>query len=150
MIFGTKIFQIKCKPLKIQDFLRFSARNLGLHLEHIFKINKYKEQNITLLKKTQILKLLEVIETVQIVPKNLLGCMGWGIKVLMLRPQGIKKMKIKDVLNSPKMKCCKKNIFGNVLKNNLLEENLKVLCYNYLWFTLWWHTSRMNYEKCDQ
>ena len=64
MIFGTKIFQIKCKPLKIQDFLRFSARNLGLHLEHIFKINKYKEQNITLLQKTQILKLLEVIETV--------------------------------------------------------------------------------------
>ena len=43
MIFGTKIFQIKYKPLKIQDFLRFSTRNLGLHLEHIFKINKYKE-----------------------------------------------------------------------------------------------------------
>ena len=35
--------QTERKPLRMRDFLRFSPRKLGLHLEHINFENKYKD-----------------------------------------------------------------------------------------------------------
>ena len=42
MFLGPKMGQTKHKPLGTRDFRRFSARNCGLHLEHIFAEQKYK------------------------------------------------------------------------------------------------------------
>ena len=40
--------QTKHKSLRTRYFLRLSARYRGLHLEHTFFQNNYKEQNIIL------------------------------------------------------------------------------------------------------
>ena len=42
VVFGSKMSQTKYKPLGTRGFLRFFARNCGVHLEHIQK-NKFKE-----------------------------------------------------------------------------------------------------------
>ena len=54
--------QTKHKGLRTRDFFRFSAKNCGLHLEHIF-LFKIITSNRTLLctSNIQILKFLKVI-----------------------------------------------------------------------------------------
>ena len=36
LFFGSKIGQMKHKPLRMRNFFRFSARNCGIHLQYIF------------------------------------------------------------------------------------------------------------------
>ena len=36
LFFGSKIGQMKHKPLRMRNFFRFTARNCGLHLQYIF------------------------------------------------------------------------------------------------------------------
>ena len=54
--------QTKHKPLRTRDFLRFSARNCGLHLERIFLFKIItRKKTLLSISNIQILKFLKVI-----------------------------------------------------------------------------------------
>ena len=61
--FGFKMGQTKHKSLRARDFLRFSLRKCGRHLEQINFEYRYKEYNTSFKSNTQILKFLKVINT---------------------------------------------------------------------------------------
>ena len=58
-------------------------------------------------------------------------------------------MKIKNDLNSQKMKHCNQKTAWSALKNNWLKDNLKVFCYSYLLLKID-RTSRVNYKTYDE
>ena len=93
MLFGSKMSQTKHKTLKARYFLRFSLRNWGLNLEHVFfKINT--EYRILLCKSYAIIpKFLKVIRTILIVSKSLFTVVSDEVLNLTLRLQDIKKTK---------------------------------------------------------
>ena len=118
--------QTKHKPLRTRDFVRFFARNCGLHLEHFFlkintrkRISLCKSNNQIIKSKTQYILFFLVSRLFR-----LLGTMYCGWR---LDHTGCQKMKFKNGLNSNKMKYCKKKIVWNVLENNWLKVNLKIL-----------------------
>ena len=135
MSFGSHMGPTKHKPLRTRESLRFSARNCGLHLGHIFFEKNIQRTEYSFAKQIlNVAKFHAVINTLQIVFKNLF-CLGLGI-VADSQTTRHQKMKIKSGLNFKKMTQCKKKIVLNVSKNKLWKGNLKVLCQKHFMLTL--------------
>ena len=99
IFFGFKMGQTKHKPLRTRNFLRFSERNCGLHLEHFFL--KIITRNRTLLSSSniQIPKFLKVINKMRLVSKNLFRllqtrCCNWCLKNQVLQKEDEKWFKL--------------------------------------------------------
>ena len=117
---------------KIRSFKTVSHKHLQTinNNESKFFGSKMGQTNHKTLRTREFIRFFanKVKKTMKIVSKSLFRLLGTMYCSWCLDYNG---------LNSQKMKYSKKKIVWNVLENNWLKSNLKILCYNYFWLTLW-------------